>query len=129
MSVVKRKTYLNIGIIALILIVAGSYLIYKHNEKEKFYSEQKERITTYMKYNVKDYKSITFTNFKRNPMDGYDITGYINNDKKLEFSAGVRSTGNYQFDGDISFTGALSKLLNKNTKTISQIEEEKRNRN
>ncbi|MCY1570108.1 DUF1433 domain-containing protein [Staphylococcus pettenkoferi] len=125
----KRKTYLNIGIIALILIVAGSYLIYKHNEKEKFYSEQKERITTYMKYNVKDYKSITFTNFKRNPMDGYDITGYINNDKKLEFSAGVRSTGNYQFDGDISFTGALSKLLNKNTKTISQIEEEKRNRN
>lgn len=83
MIVVKRKTYLNIGIIALILIVAGSYLIYKHNEKEKFYSEQKERITTYMKYNVKDYKSITFTNFKRNPMDGYDITGYINNDKNL----------------------------------------------
>lgn len=125
----KRKTYLNIGIIALILIAAGSYLIYKHNEKEKFYSEQKERITTYMKYNVKDYKSITFTNFKRNPMDGYDITGYINNDKKLKFTAGVRSTENYLFDGDISFTGALSKLLNKNTKTISQIEEEKRNRN
>lgn len=42
MSVVKRKTYLYIGIIALILIVAGSYLIYKHNEKEKFYSEQKK---------------------------------------------------------------------------------------
>lgn len=82
MIVVKRKAYLNVGIIALILIVAGSYLIYKHNEKEKFYSEKKERIITYMKHNVKDYKSITFTNFKRNPMDGYDITGYINNDKK-----------------------------------------------
>ncbi|MDK7115430.1 DUF1433 domain-containing protein [Staphylococcus pettenkoferi] len=121
----KGKTYLYIGIIALILIVARSYLIYKHNEKEKFYSEQKERITTYMKHNVKDYKNIIFTDFERNPMDGYEIIGYINNDKKLEFTAGVRSTENYQFDGDISFTGELSKLLNKNTKTVSQIEEEK----
>lgn len=77
-----------------------------------------------MKYNVKDYKSITFTNFKRNPMDGYDITGYINNDKKLEFTAGIRSTENYQFEGDISLTGELSKPLNKNTKTVLQIEEE-----
>lgn len=122
----KRKTYLNIGIIALILIVAGSYLIDKHNEKEKFYSEQKERITTYMKYNVKDYKSITFTNFKRNPMDGYDITGYINNDKKLEFSAGVRSTENYQFDGDLIYTDELDNLFIKNHKTLTQIEKEKK---
>ncbi|CAM3174180.1 DUF1433 domain-containing protein [Staphylococcus argensis] len=122
----KRKTYLNVGIIALILIVVGSYLIYKHNEKEKFYSEQKERITTYMKYNVKNYKSITFTNFKRNPMDGYDITGYINNDKKLKFTAGIRSTENYQFDVDMSYTDKLDNLMIKNQKTLTQIEKEKK---
>ena len=126
MIVVKRKTYLYIGIIALILIVAGSYLIYKHNEKKKFYSEQKDRITTYMKHNVKDYKSITFTNFKRNPMDGYDITGYINNNKKLKFTAGIRSTENYQFDGDLIYTDELDNLFIKNQKTLTQIEKEKK---
>lgn len=122
----KGKTYLYIGIIALILIVAGSYLIYKHNEKEKFYNEQKERIITYMKYNVKEYKNITFTDFERNPMDGYDITGYINNDKKLEFTAGVRSTENYQFDGDLIYTDELDNLFIKNHKTLTQIEKEKK---
>lgn len=121
----SRKTYIITDVIALILIIAASFLIYKQNEKEKYYSEQIERITTYMKHNVKDYKNITFTDFERNSMDGYEITGYINNDKKLEFTAGIRSTEDYQFEGDISFTGELSKLLNKNTKTVSQIEEEK----
>ncbi|MCY1565282.1 DUF1433 domain-containing protein [Staphylococcus pettenkoferi] len=115
----SRKTYIITDVIVLILIIAASCLIYKQNEKEKYYSEQIERITTYMKYNVKDYKSIIFTDFERNPMDGYEITGYINNDKKLEFTAGIRSTENYQFYGDISFTGELSKLLNKNTKSFS----------
>lgn len=52
----------------------------KYDEK-KYYDEQKERITIYMKYNVKGYKNISFANFKENPMDGYSISGYINNDK------------------------------------------------
>ena len=34
-----------------------------------------------MRYNVKGFKSIKFTEIK-NPMDGYDIKGYLNDDKK-----------------------------------------------
>ena len=41
----------------------------------------KRRITLYMKYNVKDFKSIDFTSCERDPMGGYAIKGYINNNK------------------------------------------------
>ena len=34
-----------------------------------------------MKYNVKGFKEIQFEEQKENPMDGYSISGYINNDK------------------------------------------------
>ncbi|MGH2266453.1 DUF1433 domain-containing protein, partial [Enterococcus faecalis] len=51
----------------------------KHDEKEKYYNEQKERIILFMKYNVKGYKEIHFEEQKPNPLDGYVITGYINN--------------------------------------------------
>ena len=38
----------------------------EQKEKEqKYYNEQKERITLYMKYNVKDFKNIEFTEFKK----------------------------------------------------------------
>ena len=33
-------------------------------DEMKYYNEQKERITIYMKHNVKGYKNISFTNFK-----------------------------------------------------------------
>ncbi len=55
-----------------------------------------------MKHNVKGYKNISFTNCKENPMDGYSISGYINNDRKLSFTAGIRSIDDFQFDTDIS---------------------------
>ena len=47
-----------------------------------------------MKHNVKGYKTIHFSEMKRNPMDGYDISGYINNDKS-SFTAGIRSVENF----------------------------------
>ena len=40
-------------------------------------------------------------------MDGYDISGYINNDKKLSFSAGIRSTENFQFNANIAYSDEL----------------------
>lgn len=87
--------------VILIIIVFALYLKIGHDEKEQYYNEQKERITIYMKHNVKGYKNISFTNFKENPMDGYSISGYINNDKKLSFTAGIRSIDDFQFDTDI----------------------------
>ncbi|HCY4729817.1 TPA: DUF1433 domain-containing protein, partial [Staphylococcus aureus] len=92
--------------------------------KEKYYNEQKERITIYMKHNVKGYKNISFTNFKENPMDGYSISGYINNDKKLSFTAGIRSIDDFQFDTDISYTDELGRKFIKNPKSVSEIKKE-----
>ncbi|WP_415918580.1 DUF1433 domain-containing protein [Staphylococcus warneri] len=100
----------------------------KHDEKkekeEQYYNEQKERIELFMKHNVKGYKSIHFTNIESNPMDGYEINGYINNDKDISFSAGVRSTEQFQFDGDISSSSKLEEMYIKNVKSVSQIKKE-----
>ncbi|HID1463702.1 TPA: DUF1433 domain-containing protein [Staphylococcus aureus] len=107
--------------VILIIIVLAIYLKIGHDEKEQYYNEQKERITIYMKHNVKGYKNISFTNFKENPMDGYSISGYINNDKKLSFTAGIRSIDDFQFDTDISYTDELGRKFIENPKSVSEI--------
>ncbi len=96
----------------MILIVGGTILKMKYDEM-KYYDEQKERIILFMKYNVKGFKEIQFEEQKENPMDGYSISGYINNDKKLSFTAGIRSVDDFQFDTDISYTDELGKNLIK----------------
>ena len=124
----KKIIFTIIIIISIVLIVGGVYFKMKYDEKkeaeEKYYNEQKERITLYMKHNVKDYKTIEFTEIKKNPMDGYDISGYINNDKKLSFSAGITSTENFQFNANIAYSDELDGKFVKNTKTVSQIKKE-----
>ncbi|HHO6116138.1 TPA: DUF1433 domain-containing protein [Staphylococcus aureus] len=115
--------------VILIIIVLASYLKIGHDEKEQYYNEQKERITIYMKHNVKGYKNISFTNFKENSMDGYSISGYINNDKKLSFTAGIRSIDDFQFDTDISYTDELGRKLIKNPKSVSEIKKEQNTSN
>ncbi|HEK6728446.1 TPA: DUF1433 domain-containing protein [Staphylococcus aureus] len=115
--------------VILIIIVLAIYLKIGHDEKEQYYNEQKERITIYMKRNVKGYKNISFTNFKENPMDGYSISGYINNDKKLSFTAGIRSIDDFQFDTDISYTDELGRKFIENPKSVSEIKKEQNTSN
>ncbi|HDA8053759.1 TPA: DUF1433 domain-containing protein [Staphylococcus aureus] len=115
--------------VILIIIVLAIYLKIGHDEKEQYYNEQKERITIYMKHNVKGYKNISFTNFKENPMDGYSISGYINNDKKLSFTAGIRSIDDLQFDTDISYTDELGRKFIENPKSVSEIKKEQNTSN
>ena len=103
--------------VILIIIVLAIYLKIGHDEKEQYYNEQKERITIYMKHNVKGYKNISFTNFKENPMDGYSISGYINNDKKLSFTAGIRSIDE------------LGRKFIENPKSVSEIKKEQNTSN
>ena len=86
----NKKIFLTVIIlISIILIVGSVYFKTKYDEKkekeQKYYNEQKERIELFMKYNVKGYRTIHFTAIEKNPMDGYDISGYINNDKKNSF--------------------------------------------
>ncbi|EHC2043319.1 DUF1433 domain-containing protein [Listeria monocytogenes] len=59
----------------------------KHQENLAFFNDQKEKITIYLKYNIPDFNTVTFTNEEFNPI-GTSIDGYINNDKNLSFTAG-----------------------------------------
>ncbi|HDI0116188.1 TPA: DUF1433 domain-containing protein [Staphylococcus aureus] len=112
----------------IILILGGIFLKMKYDEM-KYYDEQKERIILFMKYNVKGFKEIQFEEQKENPMDGYSISGYINNDKKLSFTAGIRSVDDFQFDTDISYTDELGRKFNKNPKSVSEIKKEQNTSN
>ncbi|WP_180946387.1 DUF1433 domain-containing protein [Staphylococcus aureus] len=123
-----NKKPLVIVFIIIILILGGIFLKMKYDEM-KYYDEQKERIILFMKYNVKGFKEIQFKEQKENPMDGYSISGYINNDKKLSFTAGIRSVDDFQFDTDISYTDELGRKFNKNPKSVSEIKKEQNTSN
>lgn len=123
-----NKKPLVIVFIIIILILGGIFLKMKYDEM-KYYDEQKERIILFMKYNVKGFKEIQFEEQKENPMDGYSISGYINNDKKLSFTAGIRSVDDFQFDTDISYTDELGRKFNKKPKSVSEIKKEQNTSN
>ncbi|HCW8439368.1 TPA: DUF1433 domain-containing protein [Staphylococcus aureus] len=123
-----NKKPLVIVFIIIILILGGIFLKMKYDEM-KYYDEQKERIILFMKYHVKGFKEIQFEEQKENPMDGYSISGYINNDKKLSFTAGIRSVDDFQFDTDISYTDELGRKFNKNPKSVSEIKKEQNTSN
>ncbi|EAG8560664.1 DUF1433 domain-containing protein [Listeria monocytogenes] len=59
----------------------------KHQANRAFFNDQKEKITIYLKHNIPDFNTVTFTNEEFNPI-GTSIDGYINNDKNLSFTAG-----------------------------------------
>ncbi|WP_246215606.1 DUF1433 domain-containing protein [Listeria valentina] len=94
----------------------------KHKEQEKkeraFFNEQEEKVIVYLKYNVPSYKSVTFTNEEFNPI-GLSIDGYINNDKRLSFTAGkdVRT---------FSYSEELDKMFKTPTKSYIEIMKEKK---
>ncbi|HCZ5746377.1 TPA: DUF1433 domain-containing protein [Staphylococcus aureus] len=114
--------------ISIILISGGVYLKMKHDQKQKYYDEQKERIIIYMKYNVKGYKEINFEEQKENPIDGFVITGYINNDKTNTFSAHMWSKDDYQFEYLSTYSGYIAKNMPENPKSVSEIKKEQSNK-
>lgn len=114
--------------ISIILISGGVYLKMKHDQKQKYYDEQKERIIIYMKYNVKGYKEINFEEQKENPLDGFVITGYINNDKTNTFSAHMWSKDDYQFEYLLTYSGYIAKNMPENPKSVSEIKKEQSNK-
>ncbi len=114
--------------ISIILISGGVYLKMKHDQKQKYYDEQKERIIIYMKYNVKGYKEINFEEQKENPLDGFVITGYINNDKTNTFSAHMWSKDDYHFEYLSTYSGYIAKNMPENPKSVSEIKKEQSNK-
>ncbi|HHA6023428.1 DUF1433 domain-containing protein [Staphylococcus aureus] len=115
----KKKILILTSIMLIILIsVAGIYLKVKYDEKEKqkaiYYKEQQARITLYLKHNTKEpntIKSVHFTNSETSPMGSAVIEGYINENKKDNFTAYATPEYNYQFGGAMIESEKLSELL------------------
>ncbi|MGT0243821.1 DUF1433 domain-containing protein [Staphylococcus aureus] len=115
----KKKILILTSIMLIILIsVAGIYLKVKYDEKEKqkaiYYKEQQARITLYLKHNTKEpntIKSVHFTNSETIPMGSAVIEGYINENKKDNFTAYATPEHNYQFGGAMIESEKLSELL------------------
>ncbi|HCU9905445.1 TPA: DUF1433 domain-containing protein [Staphylococcus aureus] len=115
----KKKILILTNIMLIILIsVAGIYFKMKYDEKEKqksiYYKEQQERITLYLKRNTIEpntIKSVHFTNLETSPMGSAMIEGYINENKKDNFTAYATPEHNYQFGGAMIESERLSELL------------------
>ncbi|HEG8926744.1 TPA: DUF1433 domain-containing protein [Staphylococcus aureus] len=115
----KKKILILTSIMLIILIsVAGIYLKVKYDEKEKqkaiYYKEQQARITLYLKHNTKEpntIKSVHFTNSETSTMGSAVIEGYINENKKDNFTAYATPEHNYQFGGAMIESEKLSELL------------------
>ncbi|MBR8967041.1 DUF1433 domain-containing protein [Staphylococcus aureus] len=115
----KKKILMLTSIILIILIsVASIYFKMKYDEKEKqksiYYKEQQARITLYLKHNTIEpntIKSVHFTNLETSPMGSAMIEGYINENKKDNFTAYATPEHNYQFGGAMIESERLSELL------------------
>ncbi|CYB67600.1 DUF1433 domain-containing protein [Staphylococcus aureus] len=120
------KKYIKLLIIVIItcLIIVG-YLLQK-SKKEHYIETQEKRIDLYFKYNLNNYHSMKVTSFKKNPMGGYFIKGFVNNKKNYKFDAVIFSDTNKQFKGDLGYKedeiGELFREKNANDRlTVDEI--------
>ncbi|QWH81883.1 DUF1433 domain-containing protein [Bacillus mycoides] len=118
-------------VVSVVMLIAGGYFTMEYlkqkEKEEKFWNEQKERVEKYIHYNIKDVKSITFTENKISPMGVPRIKGYINNNKELDFIASISTTEN--FEDKFTRSGKLGKLIKNPEKSVSEIQkEEKKNK-
>ncbi|HDR8134460.1 MULTISPECIES: DUF1433 domain-containing protein [Bacillus cereus group] len=115
-------------ILSIICIIAGGYFTMEYlkykEKKEIFWKVQEARVTKYIHYNVKDVKSITFTERETSPMGIPRLKGYINNDQQLDFVARISTTENFEDKFDCS--GELGKLIKDPEKSVSEIEKEEK---
>lgn len=76
-----KKNYIIVIVVAiLILLIVIAYAFHK-SKKEHYIETQEKRIDLYFKHNLKNYHSMKVTSFKKNPMGGYFIKGFVNNKK------------------------------------------------
>ncbi|HCY7858452.1 TPA: DUF1433 domain-containing protein [Staphylococcus aureus] len=120
----KKCIKLLIIVIITCLIIVG-YLLHK-SKKEHYIETQEKRIDLYFKYNLNNYHSMKVTSFKKNPMGGYFIKGFVNNKKNYKFDAVIFSDTNKQFKGDLGYKedeiGELFREKNANDRlTVDEI--------
>ncbi|HDR7392385.1 MULTISPECIES: DUF1433 domain-containing protein [Bacillus cereus group] len=114
---------------SIICIIAGGYFTMEYlkqkEKEEQFWKRQEARVEKYIRYNIKDVKSITFTNNEVDPMGVPSVDGYINGNKKLDFSASISTTKD--FEDKFSCSGELyDNYVKKPEKSVSEIEKEEK---
>ncbi|MET3198036.1 DUF1433 domain-containing protein [Bacillus cereus] len=118
-------------VVSAVVIIAGGYFTMEYlNQKEKeekFWKAQEARVEKYIHYNIKNVKSITFTENKISPMGVPHIKGYINNNKELDFIASISTTKN--FENKFTRSGELDEMIKKPVKSVSEIEKEEKEKN
>ncbi|HDE9029489.1 TPA: DUF1433 domain-containing protein [Staphylococcus aureus] len=98
-----KKKY--ILILVSVILIGMIVIAYVHNKQKKdhYIETQEKRIDLYFKYNLNKYHSMKVTSFKKNPMGGYFIKGFVNNKKNYKFDAVIFSDTNKQFKGDLGY--------------------------
>lgn len=94
----KKKTI--VLFILFILTCGGLFMNYKINEDQQkgqerldlVAKEQEPYIEKYLNYNFNGIDTIEITNVKNSPTNTIYISGYINNDKELDFVASFESS-------------------------------------
>ncbi|WP_410984270.1 DUF1433 domain-containing protein [Bacillus cereus] len=115
-------------VVSVMLVIAGGYFTMEYLEQkeqeEKLWKVQEARVEKYIRYNVKDVKSITFTEHKISPMGVPHIKGYINDNRELWFDAGLDD--NDIFESKLGCSGEFGKLIKDPEKSVSEIEKEEK---
>lgn len=117
-------------IVLLLIIVFGGYKFMEKQTVDNYVEKQIPRIEKFLKYNYNNIESVTITGTKTNPMGGFFINGYINNDENLtiyaEGSVGTDIEYVSGIPGDFYDKNKKEELGGK-SKSVSEIEEEERN--
>ncbi|HDP2492891.1 TPA: DUF1433 domain-containing protein [Staphylococcus aureus] len=98
-----KKKY--ILIIVVVIIIGLVVIAYAHNKqiKDHYIEIQEKRIDLYFKYNLNNYHSMKITSFKKTPMGGYIVDGYVNHNKNYDFKVLISATDNHQFEDIIGY--------------------------
>ncbi|MFH5980367.1 DUF1433 domain-containing protein [Staphylococcus aureus] len=98
-----KKKY--ILIIVVVIIIGLVVIAYAHNKqiKDHYIEIQEKRIDLYFKYNLNNYHSMKITSFKKTPMGGYIVDGYVNHNKNYDFKVLISATDNHQFENSIGY--------------------------
>ncbi|MEW7776542.1 DUF1433 domain-containing protein [Staphylococcus aureus] len=98
-----KKKY--ILIIVVVIIIGLVVIAYAHNKqiKDHYIEIQEKRIDLYFKYNLNNYHSMKITSFKKTPMGGYIVDGYVNHNKNYDFKVLISASDNHQFEDSIGY--------------------------
>jgi len=120
----KKNILLSISMIVIMITFGGCKNMEK-SEMEFYMKEQKPRIEKFLKYNYNNIESVTLTGTKKNPMGGFSIKGYVNENKNFKISVPASLESNIEYVNGLAdpFFEENYKFPGQDTKTISEIEE------